>query len=106
MFTIFWTSIIPGLCHVILIPLLQDPNINNINQDKMLVQSRACCTRPPVTLSGGYDYEVKGSYVLYDGLKTCKIHPAATTCLPSRSLHGHVEVHSSLYNQHCYSSPH
>ncbi|EPE34171.1 alpha/beta-Hydrolase [Glarea lozoyensis ATCC 20868] len=34
------------------------------------VQSKACCTRPPVTLSGGYDYTLQGKYVDINGLKT------------------------------------
>lgn len=38
----------------------------------MQVQSRACCTNPPVVLAGGYDYELRGKYVEYNGLKTCK----------------------------------
>lgn len=41
----------------------------------MQVQSKACCSRPPVTLAGGYDYEPKGKYVSYNGLKTCKKSP-------------------------------
>ncbi|EHK20937.1 uncharacterized protein TRIVIDRAFT_192435 [Trichoderma virens Gv29-8] len=37
----------------------------------MDIQSKACCTRPPVTLTGGYDsYELKGRYTEYNGLKT------------------------------------
>ena len=62
----------------------------------MMVQSRACCTRPPVTLAGGYDYDVKGSYVDYNGLKTCKINPAANTYFPSRARHARVGFHFSL----------
>ncbi|RDW68673.1 hypothetical protein BP5796_09330 [Coleophoma crateriformis] len=43
----------------------------------MQVQSKACCTRPPVTLNGGYDsYELKGKYIPYNGLKTYKTGPA------------------------------
>ena len=38
----------------------------------MQVQSKACCTNPPVVLAGGYGYELKGRYVEYHGLKTCK----------------------------------
>ncbi|KAJ9651933.1 hypothetical protein H2198_008796 [Neophaeococcomyces mojaviensis] len=36
----------------------------------MQIQSKACCSRPPVTLSGGYDYVVKGEYVDFNGMKT------------------------------------
>ncbi|TVY40957.1 putative AIM2 family protein [Lachnellula occidentalis] len=32
--------------------------------------SKACCSRPPVTLRGGYNYNQTGKYVQYDGLKT------------------------------------
>jgi hypothetical protein len=39
----------------------------------MQFQSKACCTKPPVTLSGGYDYKLKGNYVEIEGLKTCKL---------------------------------
>lgn len=42
--------------------------------DKMsfTVQSKACCTRPPIVLRGGYDYEEKGQYVDFNGMKTCE----------------------------------
>ncbi|TVY52320.1 putative AIM2 family protein [Lachnellula cervina] len=32
--------------------------------------SKACCSRPPVTLRGGYNYNQAGKYVEYNGLKT------------------------------------
>ncbi|KAF9883334.1 hypothetical protein FE257_003752 [Aspergillus nanangensis] len=34
------------------------------------VQTKACCTRPPITLRGGYDYEEKGEYINFNGIKT------------------------------------
>ena len=36
------------------------------------VQSKACCTRPPIVLRGGYDYQEKGQFVNFNGMKTCK----------------------------------
>ena len=50
----------------------------------MQIQSKACCTNPPVVLAGGYDYELKGKYEEYYGLKTCKT-PLITQTL---SVHG------------------
>ncbi|KAJ5966617.1 hypothetical protein N7481_013331 [Penicillium waksmanii] len=42
----------------------------------MDVQSKACCTRPPVQLSGGYDsYTLKGKYTEYNGMKTYETGP-------------------------------
>lgn len=35
--------------------------------------SKACCSRPPITFRGGYNYTPTGKYVEYDGLKTCKL---------------------------------
>ena len=49
----------------------------------MEVHSKACCTRPPVTLAGGYDYELRGEYVHYNGLLTCKMNPTTATHLTS-----------------------
>jgi dienelactone hydrolase len=49
----------------------------------MLIQSKACCTNPPVTLAGGYDYELRGNYVQYNGLKTCEINCSTRICLPT-----------------------
>ncbi len=46
----------------------------------MQIQSKACCTRPPVQLSGGYDsYKLKGKYTEYDGMKTCKYNARPPT---------------------------
>jgi len=36
----------------------------------MQVQSKACCYRPPVSLAGGYNYNVKGTYTEFNGLNT------------------------------------
>ncbi|KAF8848053.1 hypothetical protein BDZ45DRAFT_681492 [Acephala macrosclerotiorum] len=36
----------------------------------MQFQSKACCSRPPVVLAGGYNYTPKGTYTTYQGLKT------------------------------------
>jgi hypothetical protein len=35
------------------------------------VQSKACCTRPPIVLRGGYDYKPKGNFEEFNGMKTC-----------------------------------
>jgi hypothetical protein len=35
------------------------------------VQSKACCSRPPIVLRGGYTYEEKGKYEDFNGMKTC-----------------------------------
>jgi len=37
--------------------------------DLIQIQSKACCTRPPVKLSGGYDYTFEEKYVEINGLK-------------------------------------
>ncbi|KPI34559.1 uncharacterized protein AB675_11191 [Cyphellophora attinorum] len=43
------------------------------------VQTRACCTRPPVVLRGGYDYKEKGEYIDFNGMKTYVTgNPSAT----------------------------
>ncbi|KIW68155.1 hypothetical protein PV04_04121 [Phialophora macrospora] len=34
------------------------------------VQSKACCSRPPIVLRGGYTYEEKGKYENFNGMKT------------------------------------
>lgn len=36
------------------------------------VQSKACCTRPPIVLRGGYEYQEKGRFENFNGMKTCK----------------------------------
>jgi len=36
----------------------------------MQVQSKACCTRPPVKLPPGYNYAAKGTYTKFNGLQT------------------------------------
>ncbi|KAH8805045.1 hypothetical protein F5884DRAFT_679346 [Xylogone sp. PMI_703] len=46
----------------------------------MQVQSKACCTRPPVTVAGGYDsYKLKGEYRDINGLKTYVTGPPTAT---------------------------
>ncbi|KAH7420041.1 hypothetical protein BKA64DRAFT_729656 [Cadophora sp. MPI-SDFR-AT-0126] len=41
----------------------------------MQTESKACCTRPPVVLRGGYNYTPKGSYTTHNGLRTYETGP-------------------------------
>ncbi|CZS87910.1 hypothetical protein WAI453_000292 [Rhynchosporium graminicola] len=41
----------------------------------MQKQSRACCTRPPVVLRGGYNYDPTGTHVTHNGLRTYETGP-------------------------------
>jgi len=45
----------------------------------MFVQSKACCTRPPVVLAGGYTYAPKGKYVSYSGIETYETGASTAT---------------------------
>ncbi|KAH6713248.1 hypothetical protein BKA61DRAFT_608792 [Leptodontidium sp. MPI-SDFR-AT-0119] len=41
----------------------------------MQTESKACCTRPPVVLRGGYNYTPKGSYATHNNLRTYETGP-------------------------------
>ena len=43
---------------------------------KMHIVSKACCSRPPITLSNGYGYRPNGEYVDFNGMKTCMPAPS------------------------------
>jgi dienelactone hydrolase len=45
----------------------------------MQFQSKACCSRPPVVLAGGYNYTPTGTYTTYSGLKTYETGPKTST---------------------------
>ncbi|KAE8453961.1 hypothetical protein EG329_007737 [Mollisiaceae sp. DMI_Dod_QoI] len=45
----------------------------------MHFQSKACCSRPPVVLAGGYNYTPTGTYNTYAGLKTYETGPQTAT---------------------------
>jgi len=45
----------------------------------MQTQSKACCSRPPVKLAGGYNYTPRGTYTEFNGLRTYVSGPETAT---------------------------
>jgi hypothetical protein len=56
--------------------------ILNFISANMNGQSKACCSRPPVKLSGGYNYNPRGTYTEFNGMRTCKKNPHNDTSTP------------------------
>ena len=44
-----------------------------LSEFRMQVQSKAYCSRPPVTLSGVYEYKLKGSYTIFNSRRLVSI---------------------------------